>query len=212
MLQPQKVFVILGIQLLFTFGLVCIFTFSTDIRVYVLKTPALYYSSLGIFIFILLTLTCCGNVRRKHPWNLIFLAILTISLSYMVGMIASYHDTNSVMITLGTTVTVCFAIMLFASQTRFDFTYCYSFLLVLSIVVLMFGFFCIFFYNHILQIVYGSVGALLFSLFLAADIQLILAKHRFSLSSEEYVFGALMLYLDVINIFLYLLMIFGGDR
>ncbi|XP_067837775.1 protein lifeguard 1-like [Heptranchias perlo] len=208
----RKVFVVLGMQLLFTFGLVCVFTFSADVRLYVGKTPALYYSSFGIFIFFLIVLNCCGDVRRRHPWNFICLALLTLSLSYMVGTVASFYETSSVMIALGSTVAVCFAIILFASQTRLDFTYCYGFLLVLSTVLIMFGFFCIFFYNHILQIVYGSLGALLFSVFLAADTQLILGRHRFSLTPEEYVFGALILYLDIINIFLYLLMILGGSR
>ncbi|XP_078393740.1 protein lifeguard 1-like [Cetorhinus maximus] len=139
-------------------------------------------------------------------------AILTLSLSYMVGVIASTYSTSSVMIALGSTVAVCFAVILFASQTRFDFTLCYGFLLVSSIVLFMFGFFCIFFYSRIMEIVYGSLGALLFSVFLAADIQLILAKHRYSLSPEEYIFSALILYLDIINIFLYILMIVGSDR
>uniref|UniRef100_UPI00398E62E7 protein lifeguard 1 n=1 Tax=Pristiophorus japonicus TaxID=55135 RepID=UPI00398E62E7 len=208
----RKVFVILGMQLLVTFGLVCVFTFSTEVKFYVQKTPSLYYSSFGIFLFFLIVLTCCGDFRRRFPWNLICLAVLTLSLSYMVGMTASFFETSSVMIALGSTVAVCFAIILFASQTRFDFTYCYGFLLVFSIVLLMFGFFCIFFYNQIMQIVYGSLGALLFSIFLAADIQLILGRHSVSLTPEEYVFGALIIYLDVINIFLYLLMIIGVGR
>ncbi|XP_059499872.1 protein lifeguard 1 [Stegostoma tigrinum] len=97
-------------------------------------------------------------------------------------------------------------------QTRVDFTFCYSFLLICSSVLLMFGFFCIFFHDRILQVVYGSLGALLFCIFLAADTQLILAKHRYNLNPEEYIFGALILYLDFVNIFLYLLMIFGVER
>ena len=35
-------------------------------------------------------------------------------------------------------------------------------------------------------------------------------NHKYSLSPEEYIFAALNLYLDIINLFLYLLSIFGG--
>jgi len=35
---------------------------------------------------------------------------------------------------------------------------------------------------------------------------------QYSLSPEEYVFASLNLYLDVINLFLYILMIVGGSR
>ena len=36
-------------------------------------------------------------------------------------------------------------------------------------------------------------------------------KHKYSLSPEEYIFAALNLYLDIINLFLYLLSIFGSS-
>ncbi|XP_072106995.1 protein lifeguard 1-like isoform X1 [Mobula birostris] len=203
----RKVFVILGVQLLFTFGLVCTFTFSSDIKVFVQKTPAIYYPSFAVFLVTLITLAYCKSVQRRYPWNIICLAFLTLSLSYMVAMVASFNDISSVMIALGSTVAVCLGIILFSSQTRLDLTCCYGFLLVLSIVVFMFGFFCIFFYNQVLQVVYGSLGALLFSLFLAVDIQLVLGNKQFELSPEDYVLAVLILYLDIINIFIYLLMI-----
>ncbi|XP_060677340.1 protein lifeguard 1, partial [Hemiscyllium ocellatum] len=184
----RKVFAIVGVQLLFTCGIVCIFTYSPDIRTFLLKTPALSYSAIGLYTFTVLALSCCGEIRRRHPWNLIFLALLTLSLSYLLGVIASSYETSSVLIALGSTVAVTFAIILFVSQTRIDFTLCYGFLLVLSTVLFMFGIFYIFYHDRILQIVYGSLGALLFSIFLAADTQLILANHRYGLTAEDYIF------------------------
>jgi len=35
-------------------------------------------------------------------------------------------------------------------------------------------------------------------------------KHRYALSPEEYIFAALNLYLDIINMFLYILSFAGG--
>jgi len=37
-------------------------------------------------------------------------------------------------------------------------------------------------------------------------------KHKYSLSPEEYIFAALNIYLDVINLFMYILMIVGFSR
>ncbi len=48
--------------------------------------------------------------------------------------------------------------------------------------------------------------------FLAVDTQLLLGNKNLSLSPEEYVFAALNLYLDIIQIFLYLLRILGRSR
>lgn len=43
------------------------------------------------------------------------------------------------------------------------------------------------------------------------DVQLIMGGRKYELSEEEYVFGALILYVDIINILLILLYIFGGS-
>lgn len=52
----------------------------------------------------------------------------------------------------------------FPSQTRYDFTICYGVLLILSVDLVMFGFFCTFYYSYIAEVAYGCLGALLFSL------------------------------------------------
>lgn len=64
-----------------------------------------------------------------------------------------------------------------------------------------------------MTLVYASIGALLFSFYLVYDTQLMLGgKHKYSISPEEYIFAALNLYLDIINIFLYILTIIGIAR
>ena len=56
----------------------------------------------------------------------------------------------------------------------------------------------------------GSIGALIFSLYIVYDTQLMMGgKHKYALSPEEYIFAALNIYLDVINLFRYILLIVG---
>lgn len=45
-------------------------------------------------------------------------SILTLSLSYMVGMIASFYDTETVIIAVGITAVVCFTVVLFSLQVN----------------------------------------------------------------------------------------------
>ena len=68
--------------------------------------------------------------------------------------------------------------------------------------------------NETLNILYGGLGALVFSMYLIYDIHLICGgKHRkYQLSPDEYIFGAIAIYLDIINLFLDLLMLFGKRK
>lgn len=206
----RKVFSVVTIQLLVTFTVVCVFTFSKTVKEAVQKNIWIYISSYIVFMVVALCLSVSSTFSRKHPWNLVGLSMVTLSLSYMVGTVASYHNTTAVIIALGSTLVISFTIIIFSAQTRLDFTICNGVLLILSVDLLMFGFFSIFFYSSVLQIVYGCLGALLYALFLAVDCQLVMGRQKYSLDPEEYIFAALIIYLDIIMIFLYILMILGG--
>ena len=60
---------------------------------------------------------------------------------------------------------------------------------------------------------YGVAGALIFSLYIIYDTQLMMGgKHKYALDPEEYIFASLMIYLDVINLFRYILIIVASSR
>ena len=59
----------------------------------------------------------------------------------------------------------------------------------------------------------GAAGAFMFSLYLIYDTQMMMGgKHKYALDPEVYIFAALNIYLDVINLFMYILMIVVGSR
>ncbi|CAL1579141.1 unnamed protein product [Knipowitschia caucasica] len=198
----RKVFSLVFLQLLFTFTVVCVFTFSSTVKALVQSSIWPYVSSYIVFAVVVIPLSFCTSLSRRHPWNLIALVVVTVTLSYMVGTIASYHDTVTVVLTMGATLAIALAVIAFSAQTRYDFTVCYGLLLVLSVDLLMFVVFSSFYYTHMAQVAYGALGALIFSLFLMADVQLMMGDR---VNPEEYVFAALSIYLDIILIFLYLL-------
>ncbi|XP_004679628.1 PREDICTED: protein lifeguard 1 [Condylura cristata] len=208
----RKVFLVLTLQLSVTLSTVAVFTFVGEVKGFVQANVWTYYMSYAVFFVSLIVLSCCGDFRRKHPWNLVALSVLTLSLSYMVGMIASFYNTEAVIMAVGITTTVCFAVVIFSMQTRYDFTSCLGVLLVSMVVLVVFALLCVFVRSRILEVVYASLGALLFTCFLAVDTQLLLGNKQLSLSPEEYVFAALYLYTDIVNIFLYILTIIGRAK
>lgn len=57
------------------------------------------------------------------------------------------------------------------------------------------------------------MGAVLFGIYLVFDTQMMLGgKHKYAISPEEYIFAALNLYLDVVNLFLYILAILNDGK
>lgn len=64
---------------------------------------------------------------------------------------------------------------------------------------------CTFYYSYITDVAYGCLGALLHSLFLMVNCQLMMGMMSYRLDPEEYINAALMIYLDIVLIFLYLL-------
>ncbi|CAB1336704.1 unnamed protein product [Coregonus sp. 'balchen'] len=96
----------------------------------------------------------------------------------------SYYNTKSVVMCLGITAMVCLTVTLVSFQTKVPWVH---------------G-------------VYGALGALLFTMFLAFDTQLLMGNKRYTISPEEYVFATLNIYLDIIYIFSFFLSLFGTER
>ena len=60
--------------------------------------------------------------------------------------------------------------------------------------------------DSVYNFVYSGLGAFIFSLYLIYDVQLISSgNHKNELSPDDYIYGALSIYLDIINLFLYIL-------
>lgn len=70
----------------------------------------------------------------------------------------------------------------------------------------------VFWVSRTLYLLIAGFGALLFSFFLLYDIQLVMGGRKYSISPDEYVFAALTIYLDIVNIFMFLLQIFSLTR
>jgi FtsH-binding integral membrane protein len=116
------------------------------------------------------------------------------------------------------TLVITIGVTIFAIQTKFDFTSsgCVLFICCISLAFIGFGFACLivslFTRIPVLQAVYGGLGALLMAIFLAFDTQMIMGGRRMQFSEEDYVNAALQLYLDICQMFMFLLQAFGSNK
>lgn len=207
----RKVYSILSIMLIVWASIVAAFTLSDGAKGFAARNRLFVYLAMGVSIVSLLTLACCGSVRRQFPMNFICLAIFTLAQSISFGFIVAFYNTKIVLLALVITAVICIAITIFAMQTKIDFTVYTGFALVAGIVLMLFGLVTIFVQMKLLQIIYSCLGALIFGFYLIMDTQSIVGgSHKNQLSPEEYIFGAITLFTDIINIFLFILQILNS--
>jgi len=207
----KKVFGILFIQLLATCLLASPFMIYRASLVSTLGGGGIMALSIiaGIVaLCVICYMSCYPEAARKFPTNYIFLGVITICMSMTVGTACLHRENGEVMIAAGITCGVSLLLMGFAFQTKYDFTGFGPYLFIGCILLMIFGLITmIFFRNHVARMIYSSIGVVLFSFYLIYDTQLIVGgKHRkYQMSIDDYVFGALALYLDIINLFLHIL-------
>lgn len=159
-------------------------------------------------------MSCKPEAGRNYPTNYCLLGGITVGFGVMVGVICLQYTGESVIMVTFMTAGITFALALFATQTKYDFTGAGPYLFAVLVGLTIFGFILMFIQSTIAHTIYAAIGAILFSFYIIYDIQLIVGgnnkKHEFGI--DDYVFAALTLYVDIINLFIKLLELFGDRR
>merc|ERR1719376_161980 len=234
----RKVYSILSVQLTLTVGVIAYFVLFLPLHYHGAGCPRpqdedyseyslrcnknafvrehmwLMWTGLGVTLLVIFPMVCIRTLRVSFPINFILLGIFTIAESITLGMVSMLYELEAVLIAAGITTAIVFVLTIFAFQTKWDFTMLRGILVCVLFVFILFGIIMIFVpQSKYMQMVYGGLGALIFSVYLVYDTQMMMGgNHKFSISPEEYIFAALALYLDIINIFMYVLKFVGAAR
>ena len=208
----MKVYTVLFCQLFVTFGLTLLFVLNQTIREFVQHSPGMLWTAIIMSFVFLFALVCCHSIAKTKPWNYIFLSLFTLSEGYMIGVVSSFFNTQSVGLALIITMSIVIGLTLFACQTKYDFTGMGPYLLCALIALMIFGIMNAIFCSYscqVLNTVYSLIGALIFSMYIVYDTQMICGgTHKYQFDPDDYIFAALSIYLDIINLFLYILSLF----
>jgi hypothetical protein len=206
----RKVYGILGIQLLLT-SLICATALTyTPIATFVLDNNVFAVSLVSSFAII-----CCFScVAQKHPWNLLFLLLFTVCESFIIARLAVIYqihgDQNLVLMSASITCLIFLVLTFIACVSKKDFSFLENILCIGLISFLGFTILQIFVESILLHMFIAWGGVLLFSGYILYDTSQILNR----LGPDDAIHASLMLYLDVLNIFVLLLQILrggGGD-
>ncbi|KAG9451910.1 hypothetical protein H6P81_004814 [Aristolochia fimbriata] len=203
----RKVYAILAIQLLMTVIVAAVVVTVPPIAVFFVTTPA----GLGLYIVLiimpLLVLCPLYYYHQKHPINFILLGIFTVSISFAIGLTCAFKSGKVILEAVILTAAVVISLTLYtfwAAKRGHDFSFLGPFLFAAVIVLMVFSFIQIFFpMGKITTMIFGCVGALVFAGYIVYDTDNLIKRFSY----DEYIWAAISLYLDIINLFQMLLLV-----
>ncbi|SGY98984.1 BQ5605_C034g11259 [Microbotryum silenes-dioicae] len=194
----RKVYIVLTMQLLATFGVGMLMRGEAATQWTREHSGLMLIPILGSFAMML------GAFwkRHSHPLNLVFLGAFTLCEGVSVGAVVSFYDQRIVLLALGITLGLFVGLTLFTLQSKYEFDsmgpYLFSALLVFFITSLV-GMFIPF--SSTMDLIMAAVGVLLFSMYIIYDTHMLMKR----LHVDDWVMASISLYLDFINLFLQVL-------
>ena len=203
----RKVYILLSIQLVFTWLMSYTFYTYPSITNFVLQqTGVLITTTLFTFLFLFLS-ACYG---KRHPWNYIILAGFTLCEAYSVSYVCLFYQPISILICWGLTASIFIALSGYVLITGKDFSFLGAGLFASLWILIIGGLIQIFFLpnDQFLNTTMAVLGAMVACGYILYDTSDIIKR----LDPDDFVYACMSLYLDIIMLFLRLLELFGKER
>lgn len=210
----NKVYGLLAAQLLLTAAIAAPIVLHAGVKGFVAANPwVVSLASLGSLVLILV-LSFSESARHSHPTNLILLGAFTALEGVVVGAISASYALNTVALAVAITGGVAASLAAYAHRTKTDYTARGGALLTLLVALILTGLVGAVTRSSAFEVAVAGFGAVLFGMYIVYDVQMLIGgQHsKFALSPDDYIAGAIALYLDVINMFIYILRLLNSDR
>lgn len=150
--------------------------------------------------------------KDQHPLNLALLGLWTVTMSTTVGVACSFYPKAIVLEALVLTASVVVALTAYsfwATARGVDFSPLIPILGASLWVLIIWGLIQMFWQpGPVGSTIFALLGALVFAAYLVLDTQLLVTR----LGLDDYIWGSVMIYLDILNLFLYILRLLGERR
>ena len=202
----RKVYGILCAQMFITFAISAGMMYTPPIREFTLS-----YASYFIWPIIIFSLVAVLGLRMNkdsYPANYLWLFGFTVIESILVGFVCTVYLVEGmgdvVLEAFVLTTTLFLALTLYACQSKVNFEFMGAGLFAGLWLMIVWGLLQALFFGPFLGVgrtVYALVGSLLFCLFIIYDTWKVCKVYGY----DDYIVAAIELYLDIINLFLFLL-------
>ncbi|CAL5078630.1 unnamed protein product [Urochloa decumbens] len=200
----RKVYALVAMQLLATVAVASAVYFVPDIgRFFAARTPASLAAFVAIIVAPIILMVPMVLLRKRHPLNLILLALYTVSMSCAVGLVCLSRKGIILIEAAALTLVVVLGLTLYtfwAAKRGHDFRFLGPFLAAACLILMLYWIaqMLLPMGMSVATTVYGCLAALVFSGFLIYDTDNLIKRHGY----DEYVTAAISLYLDTVNIFM----------
>ena len=203
----RKVYLILCTQLVFTSASVTYVASNPNSAEFYQTNTYLLIIAVVVYLVTLYSLFCVRSLARKVPINYILLTLFTFAMSFIACCSVAFADPQLVVFAAFLTALVVIALTLYAFTTSTDFTMMGGLMFIIS--MLLFGIILLsfFFVSKIFEIILASLLCFFYGIFLIFDTQLIVGGRAHQLEIDDYIIGALSLYIDIVRLFIEILQI-----
>lgn len=203
----RKIYSIIAVQLLLTVFVASIVVTVRPVSQFFVTTNV----GFGLYIFLIflpiILLWPLSKYYQKHPVNLILLGAFTVTMSIPIGLSCAFTSGKVILEAAILTAVVVVGLTLYtfwAAKRGQDFNFLGPFLFSAVLVLLVFGLIQAFFpLGKVSTMIYGGLGAIIFAGYIVFDTDNLIKRYSY----DEYIWAAISLYLDIINLFLSLLSI-----
>ena len=165
------------------------------------------------FVGTLVMLFVCKAVARRFPLNLAALALFALMEGALIGPIVSMYAKLNGPLIVAQAATISVALFAMVGTLGYTSTRSYAhwvpwlmgglFLLIIGAIVMWFVT-----TSPMIHWLYSVGGAVLFTVFIFVDF----TRIRHNYSAQDYIQATIEVYLDLINLFLFVLRLLGGSR
>jgi FtsH-binding integral membrane protein len=210
----RKVYGLLAVELLYTSAISALIMFVSPIRTAVVNFATNNPLVFEILLIVCLVASLCWLmcVQKQYPLNMCALAVFITFMSIDVGFIcAVYYEAgygNLILISVLITAVIFIGLSAYAWLSESDFSYMGGFLFAALIGLIFLGIVQLFVHVKWLYIAYCALGVLVFSGYIIFDTWKIKTK----LGPDDSVHASIMLYLDLVNLFLMILQLLAAAK
>lgn len=208
-----KVYGLLLVQLALTFGFVVLANEIKTLQIFILSHYWIFVVITFIPLIILIFFMIDTKKTKEVPINYILLFFFSMTEGYSVAYFTLSFQKWSVYFVMLLTLIVTLILTIYAFITQRDFSTLGGILWV-SLLLLIIGNIINFYFFRLrlLKCMLEIIGIILFSFYLIYDTQLIVGNKTSKISEDDYILAVILLYLDIINLFIYLLSLMGKDK